>query len=46
MIERSYDFENYDKLSKAAKESAKQYKNEYVIEKQIEIYKNILENKI
>lgn len=45
VIERSYDFENYDKLSKAAKESAKQYKNEYVIEKQIEIYKNILENK-
>ena len=46
VIERSYDFEGYDRLSRAAKESAKQYKNEYLIEKQIEIYKNILENKI
>ena len=46
VIERSYDYGDYDMLSKAAKESAKQYKNEYVIEKQIEIYKNILENKI
>lgn len=46
VIERSFDFADYDSLSKAAKDSAKQYKNEYVIEKQIEIYKNILENKI
>ena len=46
VIERSYDYGDYDMLSKAAKESVKQYKNEYVIEKQIEIYKNILENKI
>lgn len=45
VIERSYDFENYDRISMAAKESAKRYENEYVIEKQIEIYKNILENK-
>ena len=46
VIEKSFDYIDYDSLSKAAKESAKQYKNEYVIEKQIEIYKNILENKI
>ena len=45
VIERSYDFESYDRLSTAAKESAKRYENEYVIERQIEIYKNILENK-
>ena len=46
VIKKSFDYIDYDSLSKAAKESAKQYKNEYVIEKQIEIYKNILENKI
>ena len=46
VIERSYDYGDYDMLSKAAKESVKQYKNEYIIEKQIEIYKNILDNKI
>ena len=46
VIEKSFDFADYDSLSKAARESAKQYKNEYIIEKQIEIYKNILENKI
>ena len=46
VIEKSFDYIDYDSLSKTAKESAKQYKNEYVNEKQIEIYKNILENKI
>lgn len=46
VIEKSYDYEDYEKLSKQAVETANLYENKYVIEKQIEIYKNILESKI
>ena len=46
VIEKSYDYKKYDELSSKAIETAKMYKNEYVTEKQIEIYKKILKNKI
>lgn len=46
VIEKSFDYEEYENLSKEAIETAKMYENEYVIEKQIEIYKRILENKL
>lgn len=46
VIEKSYDYEDYENLSKQAVETANLYENKYVIEKQIEIYKNILESKI
>jgi glycosyltransferase involved in cell wall biosynthesis len=42
VIEKSYEHKEYDRLSNQAVETAKMYENEYVIEKQIEIYKNIL----
>lgn len=45
-IEKSFDYKEYDSLSKNAMESAKLYENSFVISKQIEIYKKILENKI
>ena len=46
MIEKSYMFNDYECLSKKAIETAIQYKNEYVIDNQIKIYKTILENEI
>lgn len=41
IIEKSFDYLNYDSLSESAIETAKFYENEYVIEKQIEIYTQI-----
>ena len=41
-IERSYNFQGYGDLRKCAKETAKKYKNEYVISSQIEMYKKIV----
>jgi len=46
VIEKSYEFLEYEDMSKNAIKTAKLYENEYVIEKQIEIYESILENKI
>jgi len=46
VVEKSFNYTEYDSLSKNAIETAKLYENEYVIEKQIEIYKNILESKV
>lgn len=46
VIEKSYDYKDYEDLSKQAVETAKLYENEYIIEKQIKIYKKILESKI
>lgn len=45
VIEKSYKYKEYDELSKQAIETAMIYENEYITEKQIKIYKNILENK-
>jgi glycosyltransferase involved in cell wall biosynthesis len=46
VVEKSFNYREYDGLSKNATQTAKLYENEYVIEKQIEIYKNILESKV
>lgn len=46
VIEKSFDYEEYENLSKEAIETAKMYENDYMIEKQIKIYNDILENKI
>jgi glycosyltransferase involved in cell wall biosynthesis len=46
VIEKSYNYENYDFLSNNAIETAKMYENDYVMEKQTKIYNDILENKI
>ncbi len=46
VIEKSFDYEEYENLSKEAIETSKMYENDYVIEKQIKIYNDILENKI
>lgn len=46
VVEKSFNYKKYDGLCKNATQTAKLYENEYVIEKQIEIYKNILENKV
>ena len=45
-IEKSYEYKDYNRLSQQAIETAKIYENEYMIDRQIEIYKKILENKI
>lgn len=45
-IEKSFDYKEYDSLSENAIETAKLYENDYVLGKQIEIYKNILESKV
>ncbi|NLO17093.1 MAG: glycosyl transferase family 1, partial [Arcobacter butzleri] len=45
VVERSFNYREYDSLCKNATQTAKLYENDYVIEKQIEIYKNILEGK-
>ncbi|MBK2092365.1 glycosyltransferase family 4 protein [Francisella philomiragia] len=42
-IQNSYDYGNYELMSQNAKNTAKQYQNDYIIAKQLEIYKNILE---
>jgi glycosyltransferase involved in cell wall biosynthesis len=44
-IIKSFEFNDYETLSKNAILKAKEFANEYVLEKQINIYKNILENK-
>jgi len=44
-IEKSFDYENYEILSINAIKTARLYENDYVIKKQIEIYKDILENR-
>ena len=45
-IEKSYEYKDYNRLSQQAIETAKIYENEYVIDRQIKIYKKILESKI
>ncbi|MBK2004461.1 glycosyltransferase, partial [Francisella orientalis] len=42
-IQNSYDYSNYELMSQNAKNTAKQYQNDYIIARQLEIYKNILE---
>ena len=42
-IEKSYNYDNYKQMSENAKNTAKQYQNDYIIVKQLEIYKKILE---
>jgi glycosyltransferase involved in cell wall biosynthesis len=42
-IKISYNYQNYDRLSKNAKSAAMGYQNQYMIAKQINIYKDILE---
>lgn len=44
-VEKSFIFSKYERLSKNALLKAKKFENEYVIKKQVEIYKNILEMK-
>lgn len=46
IIEKSFYYENYEKLSKNALKTSKLYENEYIINKQIVIYKNIIEGKV
>ena len=46
VIEKSFDFLEYENMSKNAIETARLYENDYVIENQINIYKRVLENKI
>ena len=46
VIEKSYKYKEYERLSKQAVATAKMYENEYVIDRQIKIYKKILESKI
>ncbi|MBN2816771.1 MAG: glycosyltransferase [Campylobacterales bacterium] len=43
IIENSLKFEGYPAMSKNAIQTAKLYENDYMMEKQIEIYKNIME---
>lgn len=42
-IEKSFNFSGYELMSKNALLKAKEFDNDYIIKKQIEIYKNILE---
>jgi len=46
VVEKSFEFKEYKTLSNNAIKTAKLYENDYVISKQIEIYKNILESRI
>ena len=46
IIENSFDYQEYELLSENALKTSILYENEYIIKKQIKIYKNILENKI
>lgn len=43
IIQNSYNYSNYELMSQNAKNTAKQYQNDYIIARQLEIYKNILE---
>ena len=45
IIQKSFDYIDYELLSNNAILKAKEFENDYVIEKQIEIYKDILGNK-
>lgn len=45
IVEKSYEFDEYDRLSTEAIKTAKMYENDFVIDKQIEIYKKILADK-
>ena len=45
IIQESFDYIDYELLSNNAILKAKEFENDYVIEKQIEIYKDILGNK-
>ncbi len=44
VLEKSYHYPGYETLSEKALESAKIYENSYVVEKQIEMYREILEH--
>jgi glycosyltransferase involved in cell wall biosynthesis len=46
VIKKSLEYDNYDILSKNAIKQAKEFENSYIVEKQIEIYKSILKNKV
>lgn len=46
VVKKSFDFLEYENMSKNAVETAKLYDNDYVIDNQIKIYKRVLENKI
>ena len=46
VIEKSNGYKEYTELCKNAIDTAKLYENDYIIEKQIKIYKDILESKI
>lgn len=45
VIEKSFYYEKYEEMSKNALKTSKLYENDYIVKKQIEIYKNILEEK-
>ncbi len=45
IIEKSFEFKDYENLSKNAVLKAKEFENDYIIEKQIKIYKSIVEDK-
>lgn len=44
VIEKSFEYKEYQKLSDNAVEKAKLYENDYIVNNQIQIYKKILEN--
>lgn len=46
VVESSYNYDDYQILSKNAIQKAKEFENNYIIKKQIKIYKDILEDKI
>lgn len=46
VIIKSYNYRDYDKQCQEAIKTARMYENNYIVEKQIEIYKKILENRI
>jgi glycosyltransferase involved in cell wall biosynthesis len=46
VIEKSYEYYKYEEMSEQAIKTAKLYENEYIIENQIGIYKEILEKKV
>ena len=45
IIEKSFDFKDYENLSKNVILKSKEFENDYIVEKQIEIYKSIVEKK-
>ncbi len=44
IIQKSYNYHEYEIMSKNAMQTAKNYENEYIVKKQIDIYANILES--